>query len=552
MNSTKLEAGPVQANNMTDNNGEYASKLGGFQDIRLSEDPTLERRTFNGRVELSVPKIDGGVRRDNEIKGAKSSKKEENADKNAVVKEEITHKEGAGKLKQETNELAEIASKPSVESTHKFEVDLNREYEENVGIFCGDPGTGVLFKVDKEPLKRESGWFREQIGDKEMSAFQVDEEPTLVKLMLQYVHLGDFDECAPTVPHAAVELNANENEQITVQVASGTSGRLFCNIVISERLKALMEISKKYGIPGLGKLAASKFKTNTAFTRGYQQVLIENARAIDKEIQRIDLIVAEAQADMERELFKEFYTHTDTAPSRDLRETNRKVLGLRGDIEKHEMTTAAAVQADEVIEKAADISAVAVPGDPEEPTTPTPNVSAEPLAHSTPQGSEVGNTTVGTSDGGDGSMVQLPPNETVVLNTNIETSSTENSEKPQTLKIAASATALMTQGIITTTNEAVKSLSRNVEPDVLEGKPVAPDGPNIITISKSYADKLGIRKKAVVKCTGDSTEPSYEELVERIKATICEKKLADDEEEGGVSVEGLETAAQGKENCPKT
>ncbi|KAF3905999.1 hypothetical protein ABW21_db0204342 [Orbilia brochopaga] len=168
----------------------------------------------------------------------------------------------------------------------KFEVDCDREYEENVGLFCGPPGTGVMFMVDKHVLKQHSTWFRQEIGDKDNAAFELKEDATLVSMLIEYVHMGNFDERRAAIPESAQELNEEQAKQ-SLAAQEGNLAKQVDNPAtpdtcgdqpislggVGKRLRSLIEMSKKFGIPGLGKLASSKLKENIEFSKSYLQML---------------------------------------------------------------------------------------------------------------------------------------------------------------------------------------------------------------------------------------------------------------------------------------
>ncbi|EPS41621.1 hypothetical protein H072_4484 [Dactylellina haptotyla CBS 200.50] len=351
--------------NVTVNSGN-APKFLPVQDVRLLENPNLQRRVFVAKGEgqlieqkvLSEPvnKIEttqappgnpnpnkgkDGFKQASSVKGPGTQQKQNNqsksqTDSNAIKPAQTTK---PPQVKTETKTVP--ISKPKQKC--QFEIDLDREYNGNIGLFCGEPGVGILFIADSVTLKRESDWFSGKIGDKETTALQLEEPPTLVKLMLQYIHLGDFDEHTAEVPETAVELNALEAKEKSGgnckdEVASQSSlnssvpsadgdSRSFCSETTADRLKEIMMMAKKYGIEGMGKLAASKLQRTVDYATTYLAALEQRISQLKSEIDRTGLIKTAAETHKDHYIFY-YYSKRTGYQERDFGETVQKIQGI--------------------------------------------------------------------------------------------------------------------------------------------------------------------------------------------------------------------------------
>ncbi|EWC43773.1 hypothetical protein DRE_07338 [Drechslerella stenobrocha 248] len=240
------------------------SRFGGVQDIRLIEDPDLPRHVFHTKPQETATNK-GGVQ---DFKGGDETRKRgENA------------KEGLPQGETPTGE----------EST---KLSDSREYEENVGLFCGPPGTGVLFKVDKYVLKEHSTWFSEQIGDKDFISFELKEGATLVSLMLQYMHLGKFNEFMAEIPAMGKELSECAlREGVAAEGKRGPSYADECSVTglkeVSKRLKSLIDMSDEFGMPKLRKLAATKLKGHVELSKKYLEIVKSKLGGFQEEMELI-------------------------------------------------------------------------------------------------------------------------------------------------------------------------------------------------------------------------------------------------------------------------
>ncbi|KAJ6262667.1 hypothetical protein Dda_3479 [Drechslerella dactyloides] len=284
------QRGPRNQNLLTFPEAEGSGRFGMFQDIRLLENPDLPHHIYHGKGdEPSAAKEavkqtgqnDASIAEHTDVKEAEVKMEEvgQEEHKEETSQPEVKHQEvEQAEIKKEEDKQVETRDEEvKQEESPEFEVNRDREYEDNVGLFCGPPGTGVLFMVDKQVLKEQSTWFCEQIGDKEVASFEVEEEATLVSMMVQYMHLGNFDERGAPVPGTAQELNEQLEKSTDGGAPIGLSG-------VAKRLTSLIEMSKKFGVPGLGKLASAKLKESIELSKSYLETLKAKLQELQGEV----------------------------------------------------------------------------------------------------------------------------------------------------------------------------------------------------------------------------------------------------------------------------
>ncbi|KAK6540618.1 hypothetical protein TWF694_008013 [Orbilia ellipsospora] len=372
-----LEHRRWNANNSGNENNGHSSRFSQVQDIRLLENPNLERHVYMSKGgKLLNPPIDEAKQgevfnitevatetKETEASGEQkeTSTSESNDEKEEAPEKLVDGQDGKPKfipphlrsrgfaptteLKTEPKTETKIESdtKPK-EPEHSFEIDLDREYESNVGLFCGEPGVGVLFMVDREPLKRESTWFKERIGDEEIS-FMMSEDPTVVQLMLQYIHVGNFDEHAAKVPNTAAELKEHDEkssleslktaalavaENIFVEGVSAV-GRMFAHEDIAGRLMDVIKMARKYDIQGLGKLASVKLKSLTELMSTYMKEIEKCFFQLKKERNRCNQV--KRIADHYTMMIDNYYGR-ESIKTEDLSQTVDKINGIFPTVEK--------------------------------------------------------------------------------------------------------------------------------------------------------------------------------------------------------------------------
>ncbi|KAF3928243.1 hypothetical protein AA313_de0207691 [Arthrobotrys entomopaga] len=313
--NTSLERRNWSAQNSGNGNNGYGSRFGPVQDIRLLENPNLEHHVYKSKGGELVTSQENGKEKTNLGNTDKENPKADDAKQENIatstkpkfIPPHLRSKGLAPKGQPTTNPKIEPKSEPK-EPKQSFEIDLDRQYESNVGLFCGEPGVGVLFMVDREPLKRESTWFRQKIGDKEIS-FIMNEDPTVVQLMLQYIHLGNFDEHAAKVPKTAAELKKQEEKSSLESPKNGAlpgaetifvkgispEGRMFAHEEIASRLNAVVKLARNYGIHGLGKLASTKLKSLIELMATYKAEVEKRIIQLKQEMDRCNQVKRTAE-----------------------------------------------------------------------------------------------------------------------------------------------------------------------------------------------------------------------------------------------------------------
>ncbi|KAF3941502.1 hypothetical protein ABW19_dt0200773 [Dactylella cylindrospora] len=248
-------------------------------------------------------------------------------DKRQAIAGEGESKGGESKAEGQFDnaKVLENPAKIVEEEKLEFEIDFDRDYESNIAIYCGSSSeNSPIFSVNSEILKKHSTWFHDVLGDFTNVSIVLKESPTLVSMMLQYMHVGSFDEMIPEIPATREGLRQQkEKRNPTDELGSARNmrgnGRLIPGADLANRLGLLMFMAQKYGIPNFACLIAEKQKYNYAWVEYRMKLLTDTMNDLHSTINRseedLKLIQVHLSCDGFVKYRRDILAQKDAAPS---------------------------------------------------------------------------------------------------------------------------------------------------------------------------------------------------------------------------------------------